>query len=496
MDPVTTSLVTAVASGLTVEAVKETYYTVKQAIKEKLGISKTIEALEAEPDSKERQNELAKELSAKNAAANQEIAALAQQLIEAIKATATGRSTASKYSIAAQGAQVAVIGDGALIEGGIHYHYGGATKDDTSQNRAVSGEATDWQADEDDSVLMYILHLSDLHFGTDADAILWSNQLAIDLRQELDCNRIDAMIISGDVANLAVEAEYKAAKIFVEKTCKRFAIERSHLVIVPGNHDLNWKLSKKGYILKDIDDLEESIVEGEYIPVSKDVVRLKQADLYRKRFSSFSRFYKGVKGVSYPLEDGKQGILYHLKDHNLLILGLNSAWQVDHYFTKRAGICNTALAAALDEIMQHPDYSECLKFAVWHHPISSSFEDRIIDHGFMELLAQSGFCVCFHGHLHKTISELVRHDRSAGGRKIEIVGAGTFGAPVKEWTQGYPLQYNLLKIYQKQIKVQTRRREEINGAWKPDARWTQGPGKPPLDYYMIDLPQNLKKKSP
>ena len=66
----------------------------------------------------------------------------------------------------------------------------------------------------------------------------------------------------------------------------------------------------------------------------------------------------------------------------------------------------------------------------------------------MERLAQSGFSVCFHGHLHKTKSELFRYDHSAGGRKIEIVGAGTFGAPTKDWYPGYPLQYNLLKITQ------------------------------------------------
>jgi hypothetical protein len=32
---------------------------------------------------------------------------------------------------------------------------------------------------------------------------------------------------------------------------------------------------------------------------------------------------------------------------------------------------------------------------------------------------------------------------------------------------GYPLQYNLLKIADNQLTVYTRRREELNGAWKP-----------------------------
>ena len=76
---------------------------------------------------------------------------------------------------------------------------------------------------------------------------------------------------------------------------------------------------------------------------------------------------------------------------------------------------------------------------------------------------------------------------STNGRKLDRICAGTFGAPVREWVPGYPLQYNLLKIEDNQLSVYTRRREELNGAWKPDARWLQGAGKAPLDYYAIAL---------
>jgi hypothetical protein len=80
-----------------------------------------------------------------------------------------------------------------------------------------------------------------------------------------------------------------------------------------------------------------------------------------------------------------------------------------------------------------------------------------------------------------------RYDMSTNGRKLDRICAGTFGAPVREWVPGYPLQYNLLKIEDNQLTVYTRRREELNGAWKPDARWGQGAGKTPLDYYAIKL---------
>ncbi len=36
------------------------------------------------------------------------------------------------------------------------------------------------------------------------------------------------------------------------------------------------------------------------------------------------------------------------------------------------------------------------------------------------------------------------------------------------------------------ITVETRKREEINGAWSPDARWRQGAGADPLPRYFIE----------
>jgi len=351
----------------------------------------------------------------------------------------------------------------------------------------------------DPKIKMRILHLSDLHFGTHEDAGRWYGQLADDLKNELDCDQLDVMIISGDVANYAVEEEYNAAKIFIDRIIREFGLEPADLVIVPGNHDLNWNLSKKGYTLIDREEYEGTLKDGCFIEVSDEVIRLRDDAAYQKRFEYFSDFYRDVKGEPYPVEPAAQGILYHLKELGILILGLNSAWQVDHHFKSRAAICPDAVAGALDQIRENPELKGYMKFAVWHHPLHSPSDDRITDHGFMERLAQSGFSVCFHGHLHKATAELFRYDHSAGGRRIEIVGAGTFGAPVREWSPGFPLQYNLLNITPNQMIVETRCRHEINGAWKPNAIWTQGPGRDPQPRYTIELsggPQKTFRQKP
>ncbi|NEQ87038.1 MAG: metallophosphoesterase, partial [Moorea sp. SIO2I5] len=159
----------------------------------------------------------------------------------------------------------------------------------------------------------------------------------------------------------------------------------------------------------------------------------------------------------------------------------------DHHFRARASIHSGALANALTKIRRNPDYDKCLKIAVWHHPLNSDGSDRITDQGFIEQLAVAGFRFFLHGHIHKAETNLFRYDLSRGGRKLDGICAGTFGAPTKELVTGYPWQYNLLTFEGNKLTVRTRCREKPNGAWKPDSQWRQGPGQSALDYYYIEF---------
>jgi len=336
--------------------------------------------------------------------------------------------------------------------------------------------------------MMHILHLSDLHFGTPDQANRWAGQLAEDLRQELGISHLDALILSGDIANKSTPEEYAAAKLFLDEFRQDFPLNPDQIVIVPGNHDLNWELSKKAYKLTDIQE-EDQPQEDYYIKESETVIRLRDEEQYKQRFTYFNNFYEAIKGEPYPLEYDQQGILHHIPEQNLLILGLNSAWQVDHHYKSRASIHMGALSNSLTKIRRDSGtYESCLKIAVWHHPLDSAFEDRITDRGFMERLAVNGFRLFLHGHIHKAETSLYPYDMSPNGRKLDGICAGTFGAHTRELMPGYPWQYNLLKFYDNQLIVKTRRREEPNGAWKPDARWLQGAGEQnPLPYYKIQL---------
>ncbi len=268
-----------------------------------------------------------------------------------------------------------------------------------------------------------ILHLSDLHFGTLADAELWYGQLAQDLRDQ-GCAQLDAVILSGDLANFSAPAEYDAARLFLDKLRAGFQLSPAQVIPVPGNHDLNWDLSRGAYQLARRSALKPAPPEHTFIEVSGDVIELRDEGLYRKRFDPFAAFYQAVRGDAYPLDPSDQALLYALPAPRILVLGLNSAWELDHHYKARAGIHPIALSRALERIHAEPMYEDFLKIAVWHHPVASAFEDRIKDHGFLERLAVAGFRLGLHGHIHKAQESLYRYDVSAGRRRLDLVLRG------------------------------------------------------------------------
>ncbi len=328
------------------------------------------------------------------------------------------------------------------------------------------------------------MHLSDIHLGTLSDARKYLTQLEADLIKNLKVSKLEYLIISGDIANLSNQEEYEAAVEMISNLIRQFSLERSHIVVVPGNHDLNWKLSEKAYPFVPNDQLPNPLNEGRYIPAGDTGVLLRDDDIYRQRFVNFSNhFYKNVSDGHYPLDYREQGILHQYPNDSILFLALNSCWEIDHYepHYERASINMDALSNALSQLMDNK-YDGWLKIAVWHHPVTGPEMMKNVE--FLQQLAVQGFQICMHGHIHEASEGFYNYDNK---RCIHIVGAGTFGAPKREQVTGIPLQYNLLILdpTNQRIIVETRKKEKPDGAWSADARW--GDLNNPTPRYMISL---------
>lgn len=327
-----------------------------------------------------------------------------------------------------------------------------------------------------------ILHLSDLHFNERTRVKLARAQLETDLSRELKVTRLDYLIISGDIASHSTEPEYEAAYAFLDGLTKRFALDPSRIIIVPGNHDLNWDLSTEAYALVPQHKLSGFVEDDRCIPAGPAGMLVRDEESYRHRFANFSaHFYKKVfPAQEYPMAYDEQAIVRLCADHRLLFLALNSACQIDHYYKERAGIHPDALAHALDQI-QDAQYDDWLKVVVFHHPVTGA--DAMND-DFLQLLSVHGFQIGIHGHLHEARQGFYSYDPDRG---LHLIGAGTFGSRPKGQVPGIPLQYNLLTLdpETRSITVETRKKEKPHGAWMADARW--GDKNNPVPRYTIHL---------
>lgn len=309
---------------------------------------------------------------------------------------------------------------------------------------------------ESNSNCNVILHISDIHFSKKEDVNKWLLQLNVDLKSNLNTSIIDYLVISGDITNIASGEEFEYALAFIQELIKDFMLQREKIIIVPGNHDYNR-------------DTTIAAMDAEKIINDK---------LYWDKFGGFQVFHANVTGKCYSECIEQQGIINVYDADKLLVLGLNSSWAIDHINKYKASINMDALYEAAKKILagQYKDY---LKIVVFHHPVAGPEQ---MNSEFMELLAQMGFRICLHGHIHEAKDEYFNYDDK---RKIRIIGAGTFGAITKEQVPGIPHQYNLIRWYSDYLEVHTRKKEKSDGGWKADARWCDN--EKPKSYYTIEL---------
>jgi small GTP-binding protein len=340
-------------------------------------------------------------------------------------------------------------------------------KDRTEQEAKGFREDQQLYTQETDSRI-HILHLADIHLGNKDDAQKYRIQLETDLRKELKVQRLEYLVISGDIGSFSTEKEYEAASEMMEALIQRTGLDTGRVLIVPGNHDLNWDLSKKAYPFVYKDDSLGPLPEGTFIPAGDTGALVRDTGLYQKRFAHFNNyFYKKIyPGEEYSNDYEKQFTLIKRSEDKILFLGLNSSWEIDHHFRHRPGINMKALTFALDQLLDD-QYNDWLKIAVFHHPVSGK---AMMNDEFLQLLAVHGFQICLHGHIHEAQEGFYKYDSKRG---LHIIGAGTFGAPANEQVSGIPLQYNLMTLNWEthSITVETRRKEKPDGAWNADARW-------------------------
>jgi hypothetical protein len=267
-------------------------------------------------------------------------------------------------------------------------------------------------------------------------------------------------------------------------------------IVVPGNHDLSWDVPAYTWVpqrqLREVDPA---------IHVRKgDGFLVRNERGYLERFRNFSeQFFHPLFQRPYSLVPEEQAQCVLFEDLRIQVLALNSAWQIDEHFRDRSAIHLGALARLLDAADRSvaeathaarlgPD-AEVLRIAVWHHPITGN--EKIADDAFVDSLRRAGIRLCLHGHVHEERADLIGYLHPTN--RLHVLGAGCFGAPLRERPESTPRLYNLVELGadRRTVRVHTRQLRRSGSAWEPWCVWPGATGGERRAYYEFELPPSI-----
>lgn len=280
-----------------------------------------------------------------------------------------------------------------------------------------------------------VLHISNLQIKNIREAITYRNQLKIDLAKQFQLEKLDYLVITGDITQTATPNEYETALRFVEGIASNFRLESEHIIIVPGNHDVSWELSEESYQFVPQRKLPAQMPEGRFIPAGSAGALICDEEQYKWRFKYFSDFFKKITTRDYPQDYAEQALVFKYPEYKILFLTLNSAWEIDHHYTQRASINISSVSNALDTIASN-EFNSWIKIAVFHHPITGQ---EAMSDDFLELLSLHGFQMCLHGPAHSR-QFFYNYDSNF---RIHFIGPDL---PDESINQDIQLQYNLLRL--------------------------------------------------
>lgn len=311
-----------------------------------------------------------------------------------------------------------------------------------------------------------LLHISDLHRTSDphlGNDELFSALVSDAARWDLEgIPTPDLIVVSGDLIQGAalnardpdtdMATQYREASDFLGRLADEFLdSDRSRIVIVPGNHDVDWCRSRRA--MTPIAQCPGGIASEVLQPTSGlrwnwdnlQAYRVSNQRLYASRFKHFHQFrmgfYDGIKPN--PLAFGDRDLFFsEYPDLDLFVAGFSSWYGNDCYchvgaITPESLALSQSLAA---------DSSLSLGIAVWHHSISGGPRAHdYMDAGIVHKLIDFGFTVGLHGHQHyPDAAPFVL--RLPNLTSMAVVGAGSLAAGDNELPMGERRQFNVIVI--------------------------------------------------
>jgi len=317
-----------------------------------------------------------------------------------------------------------------------------------------------------------IMHLSDLH-RSPSDPI--SNDELISalvsdrdryIRETPRVTAPEAIVVSGDLIQGVplgtadygnkLAQQYAVASECLDELVRRFLNgDRSRVVIVPGNHDVDWNTAFSAMAAVRPEDMPRDLVVSlqsqdtsyRWDWKSLTLYRVTDPGLYAQRLDSFwmffRSFYDGVSGLL-KVEPGSDANLFALCDDRIAVAAYNSCHGND-CFAPTGMIRKDVVARSHLELNDTGKIFD-LRMAVWHHsvegpPQRTDYMDAEVVRG----MIGRGFRLGLYGHQHR--AQVTPHQVWLPDReRMAVVSAGSLCAGARELPIGATRQYNIVEI--------------------------------------------------
>jgi hypothetical protein len=316
-----------------------------------------------------------------------------------------------------------------------------------------------------------ILHITDLHRAK-TDPISNSELISALVSDCEDYGREtpaikppDAIVISGDVIQGVtlshpefeheLAAQYDVAHDFLASLADRFLDgDRTKVIIVPGNHDIDWNVAFSSMELVGEDAMPSNLPVALFerdSPYrwdwkSRRLYRIKDEYQYSRRLAAFwtffERFYGGYEGML-RVASWSNANLYSLDNGRIGVAAFNSCAGND-CFAFHGEIPRDAVAQA------HLDLKDLgpwrLRVAVWHHDIDgppqrADYMDLEIVRG----MIGRGFRLGLYGHQHR-VQITPQHAHLLNQETMVVASAGSLCAGRRELPMGALRGYSIIEI--------------------------------------------------
>lgn len=310
------------------------------------------------------------------------------------------------------------------------------------------------------------MHISDLHrLTTDpiGNSELLSTLIADRERASREDPAItapDAIIVTGDLVQgvrlgqagyeVELDAQYEVARDLLERLAEEFlGGDRARLVMLPGNHDVDWNCARAAMELVPDEDLGTSFSPAmcgsggdlRWSWRERRAYRIVNRHLYEQRLARFDAladsFYADVEIVRSPFFR-----MHPLRDEQIVVVAFSSCIGND-CFAGHGAIDEDALARAHIDLQGTP---YVLRVAAWHHSIDG--EPSASDYmsvSTVHRMIGKGFRLGLHGHQHHAAAAN-RYVYLPEEERMAVVSAGSLCASALSLPVGVNRQYNLIEI--------------------------------------------------